>query len=64
MAKKSNVIAMTNTEDDWQVESDLRTMIECEKIEADPKRLAKAQALAKKRMMDFAVIAAEGKDAS
>ncbi len=65
MAKKStNVIALRKGEDDWQVESDLRTMIECEKIEADPKRLAKVQALAKKRMMDFAVIAAEGKDAS
>lgn len=64
MAKKSNVIAMTKAEDDWQAESDLRTMIECEKIEADPKRLAKVQALAKKRMMEVASIAAEGKDAS
>lgn len=65
MAKKSsNAIAMTKAEDDWQVESDLRTMIECEKIEADPKRLAKVQALAKKRMMEVAAIASEGKDAS
>lgn len=65
MAKKSNsVIAMTKAEDDWQAESDLRTMIECEKIEADPKRLAKVQALAKKRMMEAAAIASEGKDAS
>lgn len=65
MAKKSsNAIAMTKAEDDWQTESDLRTMIECEKIEADPKRLAKVQALAKKRMMEVAAIASEGKDAS
>jgi hypothetical protein len=64
MAKKSNGISVTKHEDDWQVESDLRTMIECEKIEADPKRLAKVQALAKKRMMEVAAIASEGKDAS
>jgi hypothetical protein len=64
MAKKSNAISVTKHEDDWQVESDLRTMIECEKIEADPKRLAKVQALAKKRMMEVAAIASEGKDAS
>jgi hypothetical protein len=64
MAKKSNAISITKHEDDWQVESDLRTMIECEKIEKDPKRLAKVQALAKKRMMEVAAIASEGKDAS
>lgn len=64
MAKKSNAISVTKHEDDWQVESDLRTMIECEKIEVDPKRLAKVQALAKKRMMEVAAIASEGKDAS
>lgn len=62
--KSSNAIAMTKAEDDWQAESDLRTMIECEKIEADPKRLAKVQALAKKRMMEVAAIASEGKDES
>lgn len=62
--KSSNAISVTKHEDDWQVESDLRTMIECEKIEADPKRLAKVQAMAKQRMMDMAAIATEGKDAS
>ena len=64
MANKSNGISVTKHEDDWQVESDLRTMIECEKIEKDPKRLAKVQALAKKRMMEVAAVASEGKDAS
>jgi len=49
-------------ESDWQVERDLETLIECEKIEKDPKRLAKVQALAKKRMLDMAAVAAEGKD--
>ncbi len=50
--------------EDWRVESDLNTLIECEKIEKDPKRLAKAQALAKKRMLEVAAVAAEGKSDS
>lgn len=59
MAKTINVPS-----DDWRVESDLNTMIEAEKIEKDPKRLAKVRALAKQRMMDAAAIASEGKDES
>lgn len=50
--------------DDWRVESDLNTLIEAERIEKDPKRLAKAQALAKQKMLETATIAAEGKDKS
>ena len=59
---KGNSIAATKSEDDWQVESDLRTMMESECIEKDPKRLAKVQALAKTKLLDLASIAAEGKD--
>lgn len=50
--------------DDWRVESDLSTMIEAEKIEKDPKRLAKVKALAKQRMLEVASVATEGKDKS
>lgn len=50
--------------DDWRVESDLNTLIEAEKIENDPKRMAKVQALAKQRMLDMAAVATEGKDKS
>ena len=59
MAKKSrgNSIATVSGEDDWQTESDLRTLMECEKIEKDPKRLAKVQALAKKKLLEVAAIA-------
>jgi hypothetical protein len=60
---KANTVAMRSSEDDWQVESDLRTMMECEKIEKDPKRLAAVQRLAKSKLIDLAGIAAEGKDA-
>lgn len=56
--------SMCVPDDDWRTESDLNTLIECEKIEKDPKRLAKVQALAKKRMLDMASVAAEGKDKS
>ena len=59
---KSNTVAMRRGEDDWQVESDLRTMMECEKIEKDPKRLAAVQRMAKSKLIELAGIAAEGKD--
>lgn len=50
--------------EDWRVESDLSTLIEAERIEKDPKRMAKVQALAKQKMLETATIAAEGKDKS
>lgn len=56
MAKKSNSVAVV---EDWQVESDLRTMIECEQIEKDPKRLAAVRKLAKERLLSLASVAAE-----
>ena len=66
MAKKSksNSIGAVSAEDDCRAESDLRTMIECEQIEKDPKRLKAAKDLAKKRLMEMAAIASEGKDES
>lgn len=62
---KGSVIAARAEEDDWQTESDLRTMMDAEKIEKDPKRLAKVKALAQKKMMQLAGMASEsGKDES
>ena len=57
---KGNAVAVRSSEDDWQVESDLRTLQECEVIEKDPKRMAKVQALAKKKLLGLAAIASEG----
>jgi hypothetical protein len=54
---KGNTISATKGEDDWQAESDLRTCLECEKIEKDPKRMAKVRALAKSKLMEVAAIA-------
>lgn len=62
--KRSNAAISISEDEEWRVEQDLRTMVECEAIEKDPKRLAKVQALAKRKMLEVAAIAAEGKDAS
>lgn len=64
MMAPKGVINMKSSDDDWQVEQDLRTLMECEKIEKDPKRMAKVQALAKRKMLEVAAIASEGKKVS
>ncbi|MFO0315385.1 MAG: hypothetical protein ACK50S_00655 [bacterium] len=59
MAKKGRVTSPSLADSErWRVEDDLRICIECEKIEADPKRYAKVKALAKEKMLDVAAIAA------
>ena len=60
MAKSSNSIATIKGEDDWQTEADLRTLLECERIEKDPKRMAKVRALAKSKLLEVSAIAAKG----
>lgn len=60
---KSKAIAI-KPDEEWRVEADLRTLMEAEKIEKDPKRMAKVRALAQKKMMEVASIASEGKDES
>lgn len=59
MAKRKASSLAVVSDDDWQAKCDLDTLIEAERIEKDPKRKAKAQALAKKRMMEAAAVAAE-----
>lgn len=56
----------SSSSDDWRVEGDLNTLLDAEKIEKDPKRMAKVRALAKQKMLAVAAIAAEsatGKEA-
>lgn len=57
MAKASNMAMSADKE--WQAESDLRTLMEAEKIEKDEKRFKAAKELAKKRLLDFASVASE-----
>lgn len=59
MATKASAIATRSSQDDWEAEADLRTMLECEKIERDPRRMAAMQKLAKARLLDLASIASE-----
>ena len=56
MAKKSPMMVEN---DKWQVEDDLRTLCRAEEIKKDPKRYAKAKAMAKEKMMEHASIANE-----
>lgn len=57
MAKKS-AYALAKPEDDWRCESDCHTLMEAEKIKADPKRLARAQAYAAKKVQAAAAVTA------
>lgn len=60
---KSKAIAI-KPDEEWRAEADLHTLMEAEKIEKDPKRMAKVRALAQKKMMEVASIASEGNDES
>ena len=63
MAKtKTNRAIAISDDNRWRIEGDLNTLMEAEKIKADPKRLAAAQALAKEKMMAAAKVAAEDAD--
>ncbi len=53
-------MSVTKAEDNWAVERDLDILRECEVIEKDPKRLAAAQALARKKLLELAAVASEG----
>lgn len=42
MAKGQNAVSQVAEENDWMAENDLRTLIDAEKIKADPKRMKAA----------------------
>jgi hypothetical protein len=54
---KRNTLNCSSEDNDWKVESDLRTVMDAEAIEADPVRMKKVRELAKKKMLDIASIA-------
>lgn len=49
MAKSKATIAAVPSDDEWRARMDCDTLIECQKIEADPKRYKAALAEAKRR---------------
>lgn len=59
-----NKIEARKEEERWRAQRDLETMLECEKIEKDPKRLKAVQALAKEQLLTLGGIASEGMDKS
>lgn len=56
--KRSKAIAI-KPDEEWRCESDCHTLMEAEKIKADPKRYEKAKAYAKKKMMEAAAVATD-----
>lgn len=59
MAKRRAAGIALGPDQNWQAESDLRTLMDAEAIEKDTKRYAAACALAKKKMLDMAAIASD-----
>lgn len=59
---KKSKPATIKVDERWRVEDDLRTLMEAEKIESDPKRMAKVRALAQEKMLAVAKVASEGED--
>lgn len=61
MAKKSRGgnLASVAPDEQWRVESDLRTLMEAEAIERDPKRYKAAKQLAQKKLLEIAAVAGE-----
>lgn len=59
MAKRKSLSVGVESENDWRTEADLSTLIEAEKIEKDPKRMAKVRELAKTKLLTLANVAAE-----
>jgi len=55
---KANTMAIS-ADKEWQIESDLRTLMEAEKIEKDEKRFKAVKELAKKRLLELASVASE-----
>jgi len=47
---KKSVSSVPEEESNWQAESDVRTLLEADKIKADPARLKRAKAEAKKQL--------------
>lgn len=56
MARGSNKVSTYGMENDWRADSDMRTLMEAEQIEADPKRLKAARAKAKEKLAQMQAV--------
>lgn len=57
MPKSKAAAVIAKSEHDWQTEDDMRTLARAAEIRKDPKRLAAAQELAKKKLLELAAVA-------
>lgn len=62
MAKGKSRAVSISQDEEWRVESDLRTLMDADCIKKDPKRMAKCKAMAKKKMMESAAVAGSDSD--
>lgn len=58
----SNKLSPGCPEGDWQAEEDLRTVSRAREIQKDPKRWARCQALAGKKVLELAALAGKEKE--
>lgn len=64
MAKKrsgANEVAI-KPDEEWRVEDDMRTLMQAREIQADPKRMAKVKALARKKLEHVASVLGEASE--
>jgi len=62
MAKIKSIQAAVRDDERWKVEDDLRVLMAATQIKDDQKRYAKAQALAKEKMLEAAKVASVSAD--
>lgn len=63
MAKKSRgAVNLIKPDEEWQVEDDMRTLMRAKEIQADPKRMAKVKALARKKLETVATVLGEASE--
>lgn len=53
---KGNAVASIKPDEEWRVESDMNTLMEAKKIQADPKRMAKIKMMAQKKLEMMAAV--------
>lgn len=54
-------VSAPTTNDDWQIEEDLRTLCKAEEIKKDPARMRKCQEMAKKKQTEMNGVMGMGK---
>lgn len=55
--KSSSTTMSSEPNNDWMAEDDMRALMRAEEIRKDPKRLARAKAMAKKKLAEIQAIA-------